>query len=118
MKTVAIDTSLPSGSVAALDGERMSEVCFAPAQAHARRIAAALAEATAVAFCQPQAVPWQPGAPTLSQAESFRHLRLLKQADLAGRHPWNREGFETRPPTPGQPNPARISPGSSRHSPL
>lgn len=47
MKTVAIDTSLPSGSVAALDGERMSEVCFAPAQAHARRIAAALAEATA-----------------------------------------------------------------------
>jgi tRNA threonylcarbamoyladenosine biosynthesis protein TsaB len=47
MKTVAIDTSLPSGSVAALDGERMCEVCFAPAQAHARRIAAALAEATA-----------------------------------------------------------------------
>lgn len=47
MKTVAIDTSLPSGSVAALDGERMREVCFAPAQAHARRIAAALAEATA-----------------------------------------------------------------------
>jgi tRNA threonylcarbamoyladenosine biosynthesis protein TsaB len=47
MKTVAIDTSLPSGSVAALDGERMSEVCFAPAQAHARRIAAALTEATA-----------------------------------------------------------------------
>ena len=47
MKTVAIDTSLPSGSVAALDGERMREVCFAPAQAHARRIAAALTEATA-----------------------------------------------------------------------
>lgn len=47
MKTVAIDTSLPDGSVAALDGERTAEVRFAPAQAHARRIAAALAEATA-----------------------------------------------------------------------
>ena len=47
MKIVAIDTSLPSGSVAALDGERVAEVRFAPAQAHARRIAAALAEATA-----------------------------------------------------------------------
>jgi tRNA threonylcarbamoyladenosine biosynthesis protein TsaB len=47
MKTVAIDTSLPSGSVAALDGERVAEVRFAPALAHARRIAAALAEATA-----------------------------------------------------------------------
>ena len=46
MKTVAIDTSLSSGSVAALDGERTAEIRFAPAQAHARRIAAALAEAT------------------------------------------------------------------------
>ena len=35
MKTVAIDTSLSSGSVAAFDGERMAEVRFSPAQAHA-----------------------------------------------------------------------------------
>ena len=44
---VAIDTSLPSGSVAACEGDRVAEVPFAPAQAHARRIAAALVEATA-----------------------------------------------------------------------
>jgi tRNA threonylcarbamoyladenosine biosynthesis protein TsaB len=47
MKTVAIDTSLSSGSVAAVDGERVAEVRFSPAQAHAKRIAAGLAEATA-----------------------------------------------------------------------
>lgn len=47
MKLIAIDTSLPSGSVAACEGDRLAEVMFAPAQAHARRIAAALAEATA-----------------------------------------------------------------------
>jgi len=44
---VAIDTSLPEGSVAASDGHRLAVVSFAPAQAHARRIGAALAEATA-----------------------------------------------------------------------
>ena len=47
MKTVAIDTSLPEGSVAASDGQTIAEVRFAPAQTHARRIAAALQEATA-----------------------------------------------------------------------
>ena len=47
MKTVAIDTSLSSGSVAAVDGERVAEVRFSPAQAHAKRIAAGLVEATA-----------------------------------------------------------------------
>lgn len=47
MKTIAIDTALSSGSVAALEGERVVEVRFSPAQAHARRVAAALAEATA-----------------------------------------------------------------------
>jgi tRNA threonylcarbamoyladenosine biosynthesis protein TsaB len=47
MKTVAIDTSLPEGSVAASDGSGTIEIRFAPAQAHARRVAAALADATA-----------------------------------------------------------------------
>lgn len=46
-RIVAIDTSLAEGSVAAFDGTRVTEVRFAPAQAHARRIAAALEEATA-----------------------------------------------------------------------
>lgn len=46
-RIVAIDTSLPEGSVAASDGQRVVEVRFSPAQAHARRIAAALEEATA-----------------------------------------------------------------------
>lgn len=44
---MAIDTSLARGSVAAFDGTRVAEVRFAPAQAHARRVAAALEEATA-----------------------------------------------------------------------
>lgn len=44
---MAIDTSLPEGSVAAAEANRVVEVRFAPAQAHARRIAAALEEAAA-----------------------------------------------------------------------
>lgn len=46
-RILAIDTSLPEGSVAAAEGARVAEVRFAPAQAHARRIAAALEEAAA-----------------------------------------------------------------------
>ena len=75
MKTVAIDTSLPSGSVAALDGERMSEVCFAPAQAHARRIAAALAEATA-ALGWDLGVVMERGGLDL-QSGSFHHVIIF-----------------------------------------
>lgn len=53
MKTIAIDTSLPEGSVAASDGTHTAEIRFAPAQTHARRIAAALAEATSQLGWQP-----------------------------------------------------------------
>lgn len=45
-RAIAIDTGLAQGSVAAVEGERTAVVRFSPAQAHARRIGAALAEAT------------------------------------------------------------------------
>lgn len=47
MRSIAIDTSLGEGCVAAWEDGRVAEVRFAPASTHARRIAAALAEATA-----------------------------------------------------------------------
>lgn len=45
-RAIAIDTGLAEGSVAAVEGERTAVVRFSPAQAHARRIGAALEEAT------------------------------------------------------------------------
>ena len=47
MKTLAIDTSLAAGSVAALDGDRGVARPLGAAGEHARLVAAALAEATA-----------------------------------------------------------------------
>lgn len=47
MKTVAIDTSLSRGSVAALDGDRIAVRWLEPAGEHARLLAAAIAAATA-----------------------------------------------------------------------
>lgn len=44
-RAIAIDTGLAEGSVAAVEGERTAVVRFSPAQAHARRIGAALVEA-------------------------------------------------------------------------
>lgn len=45
-RAIAIDTGLAEGSVAAVAGERSAVVRFSPAQAHARRIGAALVEVT------------------------------------------------------------------------
>lgn len=47
MKTLAIDTSLTAGSVAAIDGDRVAARPLGAAGAHARLVAAALAEAAA-----------------------------------------------------------------------
>jgi len=47
MKTLAIDTSLAAGSVAALDGDRRASRPLGGAGEHARLVAAALAEAAA-----------------------------------------------------------------------
>ena len=53
MKTLAIDSSLPAGSVAALSDGRISERQLPEAGTHARLIAAALVETSA-------AVGWTP----------------------------------------------------------
>lgn len=45
MRSIAIDTSLAEGTVAAAERGRTVEIAFAPAPEHARRIAAALREA-------------------------------------------------------------------------